>query len=75
MVFDVMLNEGLNEAGKQKAFVYRVHGKELGAYLWEAFKQGKELISTIPLYPVKREFNNDIGQHVGDLINDEDFAA
>lgn len=77
MVFDVMLNEGVNEAGKQKAFIYRVHSSELGSYLFNALnKQGKKLISIIPLYPVRDEkerfAKDEVGMSLGDMVMGND---
>lgn len=55
MIFDVMIQEGTNEAGKQIVNVYRVHDRMLSGYLREAQVYGKFIIAVIPLFANKRK--------------------
>lgn len=75
MVFDVMIKDSVkNSQGKQVVFVYRVNGTALSAYLREAQDNGKYIIAAIPLYPVKRDREEDMnGSHVGELMTGEDI--
>lgn len=70
MVFDVILKEGVNAAGRPVYFIYRVHSSVLGAYVRNAQDNGKYIHSIIPLYPVRREYKNIEGENrVGGLMD------
>lgn len=53
MVFDVMIREKFNEAGKQVIIVYRMHDAVLSRCLQEAQNEGRYIISVIPLFRPK----------------------
>lgn len=67
MIFDVMIQEGTNEAGKQIVNVYRVHDRMLSGYLREAQVYGKFIIAVIPLFANRRKdkqtaYENPVGE-------------
>lgn len=56
MVFDVIVEEGRNEVGKQQIQVYRVHDSELSRYVRYQQENKKYIIGIIPLFVKRIDF-------------------
>lgn len=55
MIFDVMLEMGRNELGKQIVRVYRIHDRHLSKFIRDAQYNDQYIISVIPLFKQKKE--------------------
>lgn len=76
MIFDVMIQEGTNENGKQIVQVHRVHDRVLSRFLRDSQIYGKFIIGVIPLFANKRKeynYKNPVGE-LRELEVDEVFA-